>query len=246
MKYYKMIKVQEFLGVITSENFRKYNPVSGLILFSNENEGEYVRYENRFYRDYWMQPIEYDIFEFENVSIIEITEEEYNELHVIMLEHNEIPVQYIITELPPLVSKIPDIEEGVTVEYIKDLKINNMSAQCRQIIENGFDIILSDNESHHFSLDTQDQLNLITLSALADIQELIPYHADGELCKFYTAEEIKQIVSGATQFKMYHTTYYNALKNYINSLNTTKEIAAVTYGMELPEAFQSDVLKAIS
>jgi len=121
-----------------------------------------------------------------------------------------------------------------------------MSMTCRHIIEAGFDIELSDREVHHFSLDTQDQLNLITLSALAETQELIPYHADGEICKFYSAAEIKTIVAGATQFKMYHTTYYNALKAYINSLETIEEIAAVTYGMELPEEFQSDVLKAIS
>jgi hypothetical protein len=48
---------------------------------------------------------------------------------------------------------------------------------------------------------------------------------------------MKQIVAAATQFKMYHTTYYNALKAYINSLNNIEEIAAITYGIELPQAF---------
>ena len=47
-----------------------------------------------------------------------------------------------------------------------------MSAICRETIENGFDLELR-GEEHHFSLDTQDQLNLmkddiITASGLLD------------------------------------------------------------------------------
>jgi len=42
----------------------------------------------------------------------------------------------------------------------------------------------------HFSLTTQDQLNLMNLGTMARTQNLIPYHADGEECEFYTSEEI--------------------------------------------------------
>jgi len=111
-----------------------------------------------------------------------------------------------------------------------------MSRACNKTIENGFDIEI-EGEVHHFSLDTQDQLNLITLSALTDTEEIIPYHADGEICKFYTAAEMKQIIAAATRFKIYQTTYYNALKAYINSLETIEEIGAITYGIEIPEEF---------
>jgi len=62
-----------------------------------------------------------------------------------------------------------------------------MSYNCRKAIENGFDLILR-GETHHFSLTTQDQLNLMNLDTTA---ELIPYHADGESYTYYTAEEIK-------------------------------------------------------
>jgi len=81
---------------------------------------------------------------------------------------------------------------------------------------------------------------------MAQTQELIPYHADGEACIFYTAEEITNIVAQATAFKIYHTTYHNALKAYVNSLNTVEAIRAVEYGMPIPEEFQTDVLKAIT
>jgi hypothetical protein len=119
-----------------------------------------------------------------------------------------------------------------------------MSYACRTTIEAGFDLELR-GETKHFSLDTQDQLNLISLSAMAQTQSLIPYHADGEECTFYTSEEINEIVETATAFKIYHTTYYNALKTYINALGTIEEIAAITYGVEIPDEYKSDVLKVL-
>jgi hypothetical protein len=60
-----------------------------------------------------------------------------------------------------------------------------MSRTCRQTIEAGFDLVLR-GETRHFSLTTQDQLNLMSLGTLVQTQDLIPYHADGEECEFYT------------------------------------------------------------
>lgn len=248
MKYYKIIKDKEFIGVVTSINFKRQNPISGLMLTANEITGEYVRCNNNLYRDYWMVPLKQENISFIMAQVIEITEQEYNELNVIIKEADEIPQEFIEDENTnqPLVVIVENPNDEVTLEFAREAKIKSLSAQCRATIEAGFDIELFDLMTHHFSLDTQDQLNLITLSALAETETLIPYHADGELCKFYTAAEIKQIVAAATQFKMYHTTYFNALKQYINSLDSIDTIASITYGIELPEEFQSDVLKAIS
>ena len=74
---------------------------------------------------------------------------------------------------------------------------------------------------------------------------ILPYHADGELCRFYSAEDIMTIVTTATSFKTYQVTYHNTLKLYVESLNTIEEISNITYGMDIPEEYQSDVLKAI-
>lgn len=247
MKYYKIIKDKDFIGVITSENFRKYNPISTLMLASDENNGEYVRFNNVLYRDYWMYPIYNELFDFEIVSIIEITKEEYDTLHVIIQNEQEIPREYIEEQAGQSTQVVQTIDENdnITINFAREQALKALSAACRETIEQGFDITLKDGEVHHFSLDTQDQLNLITLSAMAETSNLIPYHADGELCKFYSSAEIKEIVAKATQFKIYHTTYYNALKAYVNSLETIEDIAAVTYGMDLPETYKTDVYKAI-
>ena len=100
-----------------------------------------------------------------------------------------------------------------------------MSLNCNKTITNGFDITLSDGNSYHFSLTTQDQLNLITLATMVESGETqIPYHADGEPCKFYSATDISAIIAKATEFKTYHISYYNSLKTYINSMETIDEI----------------------
>ena len=117
---------------------------------------------------------------------------------------------------------------------------------CSNVITGGFDVVLSDNESHHFSLTTQDQLNLITVTTLmASGETSIPYHADGELCKFYSPDDMTIISTGATNFKTYHVSYFNSLKSYIESLNDIETISAITYGFEIPSEYMSDVLKVL-
>ena len=245
MKYYKIILDNNFIGVVSSENFRKYNKDSGFLLRSNELEGEYVRYEDLLYRDFWMSEISTTLFTYTNAQITEITSEEYQT--IISLEDNTEEIIRLITPEEETVSEETEeveITPDITIEYIKTMKLKQLSAQCRLIIENGFDLELR-GKNHHFSLDTQDQLNLISLSAMAQTQSMIPYHADGEMCIFYTAEEINQIVETATAFKVYHTTYYNALKGYINALDTAEAISAIEYGTPIPEEYKSDVLRML-
>lgn len=245
MKYYRMIDENQFIGVISSDNFKRYNPISKLLLSSGETRGEYVRYDKKLYRDYWMAPTKTDDIKYKNVRIIEITEEEYNALNSIIESELEIPSEYTEEEESvQLVVPIINEDEVITLDAAKASKIKVLSAQCRATIENGFDLEL-DNTIHHFSLDTQDQLNLITLSVMAETENEIPYHADGELCKFYSASEIKAIVTAANQHKIYQTTYYNALKGYVNDLDNLEDIAAVTYGMELPTKYKTEVLRSI-
>lgn len=93
---------------------------------------------------------------------------------------------------------------------------------------------------------TQDQLNLITLTDLVSSGETsIAYHADNELCKFYSAEDIACITNYATQFKTYHVSYFNSLKAYIEALEDVKEISSIEYGTDIPEEYQSEVLKTL-
>lgn len=242
MNYYKLINDNTIFGVVTENAFVKYSPQADSYIHATDQDGEYVGYKSHFYRDRWMQPVQL-IERFEQVTISQISEEEYLILkktfetnEEIIIEPDEEPEQPVI----PNESENPDI----TVEFVRSSKINEMSRACRQAIENGIDIEVK-GETRHFSLTTQDQLNLMNLSTMAQTSDIIPYHADGEQCIYYTAAEINEIIAAMNKHKIYHTTYYNALKAYINSLETIEEISAITYGTPIPDEYKTEVLKVI-
>lgn len=129
---------------------------------------------------------------------------------------------------------------------IKANKTAEMSAACRAAIVAGFDVTLSDGKDHHFSLTVEDQLNLNALfGLLAAGAEQVPYHADGETCVYFTAADMQTVVQEATAHKTYHESYFNSLKAYIASKRTAAAVNAIEYGTEIPEQYQSDVLKAL-
>jgi len=188
-----------------------------------------------------MQPFVHKA-KYQDITIMEIDEQEYLMLYEALKTEQEIEYAQEIYDN----TEEPETSEDTTsIDFIRSSKIKEMSYQCNKTIENGFDIEAEDG-IHHYSYALEDQLNLMNLSAaIARGEEQLSYHADGELCKFYTAAEINEIISAGNAWKTYHTTYFNALKAYINSLETIEEIDAITYGMELPEEFKSDVLRVI-
>lgn len=246
MNYYKIIADGEFIGVGNSTNMICYQVKHNIILGCSEKKAEYIICDEKLYRADWMLPVNpmSTKYSYTKAEVIAIEEEEYNAL-VSAIEKNE----EIVIEPETPVEEAPeyiDPNEVITVDYVKNAKIAEMSNTCNKVITNGFDVTLSDGNSYHFSLTTQDQLNLITLSSMvASGETQIPYHADGELCRFYSAEDINIIITTATQFKTYQVSYFNALKAYIESMTDIETIGAVVYGIEIPAEHQSDVLKVL-
>ena len=141
-------------------------------------------------------------------EITSISEEEYNILKEALEENEEIIIEPDDGNDEPEIPVIPDQPEDpdITLEFVRNSKLSEMSRACRETIESGIEIMIR-GETKHFSLTTQDQLNLMSLSVMAQTQSLIPYHADGEETDFYTSEEINQIVEAANALKIQHTTY---------------------------------------
>ena len=213
-----------------------------ILISCTEQEAECIQVEDNYYHAGWMKAVREDIGAI-TADVIEIDKEEYDELYE-LIEHDEEIEPYPEPEPSPEPEPEP---EDITVAYAKKLKLKDMSNTCNNIIFAGIDVVLSDEETHHFSLTEYDQLNLFKLETLARSgQEVLPYHEDGELCKFYPAADIITIANAATQYITYHTTYFNSLKAYINSLRSLNTISKVTYGMDIPEKYQSDVWKEIN
>ena len=119
------------------------------------------------------------------------------------------------------------------VEEVRTHKLLSLNASCKSTIEAGVDY-----DSEHYSLTTEDQINLMALSSAA-VQDGSPkpYHADGKACRIYPAVDIIALAEAATAHITYHTTYCNLLRMYVQTLTDTETIDAVSYGMELPEEY---------
>lgn len=244
MNYYKLINGSTFVGVATQHDFRVFQHKHKIILACDEEQAQYVQCGETFYRDNWMVPVTTDRYAYETVEVIRIEEDEYNILYEAVEKGEEIQIEQ---EQPtPEETPVVDPNEAVTVDYVKSTKIAEMNYICNKVIENGIDVLLSDGNVYHFSLTTQDQLNLITLqSMIAAGETSIPYHADGELCRYYSVEDISRVMDSATAHKTFHVTYFNSLKVYINALESIADISAVQYGADIPAEYQSDILKAL-
>lgn len=135
-----------------------------------------------------------------------------------------------------------------TLEEVKEAKVKQMNAVQQQIIKNGVGVVLADGTTEHFSLDEYDQTNLMGLQAqVAAGQEQIPWHTSNqeEHCKFYSNADMQNIISTAMQHVTWHVTYFRDLRIYIRSLAAKDDVEAVMYGMDIPEEYQSEPLKAM-
>ena len=240
--YYKIILNSQIIGVSTSDDCLRFQSKHSMLLRASDNAAEYIECNGLLYHAYWMQPIKTDKYQYEIADILTIGEQEYNILAP-EVENEPIPYEEPEEEEEIIINPTDPVDE-ITLEYVRTNKINQMSRICRTTIESGIDLEIR-GETKHFSLTTQDQLNLMSAQTMAQTQTLIPYHADGEETDFYTNEEINQIAEAAAAFKVQHTTYYNSLKTYINTLETIEEISAITYGVEIPDEYKSDVLKVL-
>lgn len=132
-----------------------------------------------------------------------------------------------------------------TLNELKLAKKREISQACETAIYSGVDAKLSDGSTEHFSLTEHDQLNLFGKQVqLASGTTELEYHADGQPCRYYTAEDMQIITSTAMAYVSYHTTYCNAVNMWIAGCETADEIQQIYYGADVPEQYQSDVLKA--
>lgn len=142
--------------------------------------------------------------------------------------------------------EIETAEDLADIEYVRQKKLREMSEACADTIEYGFDIQLSDGYVHHFSLTIVDQVMIMALAQKAKAgQTVLPWHADGEACQFFSPEDILAVNTEMENLITFEETYFNSLKQYILSMNVIEQINAVTYGQEIPEAYWSDVYRAI-
>ena len=131
-----------------------------------------------------------------------------------------------------------------TLEEVRASKKAEVSAACEQIIYAGINVTLSDGTAEHYSLTEHDQLNLFgKLSQISAGAAQLEYHADGQPCRYYSATDMQAIIQAAMWHVSYHTTYCNAINMWIAGCQTAEEVREIFYGADVPEEYQSEVLK---
>ena len=243
MVYYKLVQDNKVVAVGTTNNLRKHQAKHNILLNCSEHEAQYIEIDGILYWDVWMKtPADSSLASFEKAEITAIEEEEYDTLSE-AIRRDEV----ISAELEEIVGIIPDVQEeigldetGYSVEYIREVKIKELQLECARAITDGFDIELSDGKNHHFSMSTQDQMNLnsLYLQIISGATE-VPYHADGEEEMLYSAEEMTEIINAANAHKVYNLAYFNSLKKWVNALRKSTTISEVKFGSVIPKKYQS-------
>ena len=138
----------------------------------------------------------------------------------------------------------PEEKKPETLKEFKTAKKQEISQACEQIIYAGISVTLADGTVEHFALTEHDQLNLFGKQAqLAAGTEQLEYHSDGKPCRYYSATDMQTIIAAAMQHVSYHTTYCNALNMWVAGCETADELQQIYYGVDVPEQYQSEVLK---
>lgn len=165
---------------------------------------------------------------YDTVSVKEISLEEFNKLSSLLNSNQEIydNTNFVIQTRNKAIKKLSDI--------------------CKNKIEAGFNIKLSDGLFYNFKLTTEDQLNLLSLeNRLCSDEESFIYHATGQPCRVFAKDDLLMIIKAFRKHVLYHTTYFNTAKQYINSLDNIKRIENFTYGDNLSTFATSKVIKQI-
>lgn len=137
-------------------------------------------------------------------------------------------------------TKIPsrDIKQFHIEEY-KMAKIETMCSICNFCITSGIDV-----NDEHYSLTTEDQLNITRLGLQAMDERdssILVYHADTKPARVYSKQEMEYIYHKAVIWINYHITYFNLLKQYIETLTNVLDVLAVNYLMDLPEEYMTQL-----
>lgn len=247
MVFYKVIVDNQLVGVTTAEHLMKHQEKHNILVPADLREAQYIFCNDGVYHSDWMKPVE-SSHEYADAAVIAIDEDEYIAILNAVVD-DEVKTRDVEEEVE--IKTLPEeetlaVDDIVTVDFVRDAKLKEMSLACSKAIMDGFDIEFGDGASHHYSMTMQDQVNLLAISArILQGETKIAYHADNEEMIYYSVEEMMKIISAANMHKEYHLAYFNSMKSWVNSLKRATSISAIKYGDEIPKKYHTAFLKSL-
>lgn len=131
-------------------------------------------------------------------------------------------------EIDELMESNDTVDTGLRA--MRKVKIQELREHCNKAIVAGVNVMLSDNEYHHFALTIEDQLNLLEIQNLILMGEnKIMYHETNGIHREFSVEDMSKIILSANRHKNDQLLHFNMLKKYVNQLTSIDAISAVDY-----------------
>ena len=225
MNYYKITQNDKFIGVGSSSDLRYYQRKHNSIMACEEDHAEYIQVGDELYRDTWMLLPDNNVVRYSMATVAEISKEEYDAL-------SSAKTVEMLLAPEPIEEEVAPTEPDEYVEYVRQMKIQQLSMACNEAIVGGFDY-----NGQHYSLTIEDQIELQSLvfQATQNPYGKFPYHADNSTYEELTSEEVLALYDAANSWKNSQRLYFNQLKQYVLGLSTMEEINSIQYGMEIPD-----------
>ena len=165
-----------------------------------------------------------DTFPFVNIETEEVEHTKES-----MIPDGE-PETYTVVTVTKITAGIVPEPEPAPVDSVKAEKITEIKKDCEEYIYAGADVTYADGIKEHFTYTLADQSNISEMftAIMAGATEY-PYHADGEICKIYTKEQIVTIYGTLSLFKTEATTYHNSLKAQVNAMTDASAISVIKF-----------------
>lgn len=151
-----------------------------------------------------------------------------------------------ISTINEQINPTPIDPSTLSLEEAKTYQLDVVNKECTAAIHSGIDVETSQG-MEHFSLTEVDQLNITALhTQCVNGVQTVPYHADGKICREFTAEEMIILGTRALEYIIYCTTYCNHIRAWINRLETVDEVIAIHFTSNLPEDLQQSFYSVIN
>lgn len=171
--------------------------------------------------------------------------EEIDVVEVILGYEN--PTDRLVKELDEKINPTIDVEE-CSLDELKAWQKKQVNVACKEAIEAGVDVELSDGKTYHFSYKAEDQINYVEMRQEIehDGYTTVPYHPDNGDCTIYSSDDMKKIIKAQIANKFVLTTKCNAYHGMIKDAEDKATVSAVVWGSNLSEKRQADFNKIVA
>lgn len=159
----------------------------------------------------------------------------------------ENPTDRLVKELDEKINPTIDVEE-CSLDELKAWQKKQVNIACKEAIEAGVDVELSDGKTYHFSYKAEDQINYVEMRQEIehDGYTTVPYHPDNGDCTIYSSDDMKKIIKAQIANKFVLTTKCNAYHGMIKDAEDKAAVSAVVWGSDLSEKRQTDFSKIVA